>query len=157
MLAALDRWLVSSIHARYRQMRTITNARRGTILIILFSCILYIHAPICYEIAPNNFPVQCYGKNQLCRVSVDLVYGVITIVVPIILMGMFSFKTILNIRRMKNRIRPVRIETYNGSTGTTTTLPSRPENATDRLFIMLSTRLCNSDHESSKVGCAKCN
>ena len=140
MLAAVDRWLVSSVHARHRQLSTVRNARRGGMVVILFSIIVYIHAPICYEIAPNNFPLQCFGKTKLCRISVDLVYGLITIALPIILMGIFSFKAILNLRRMKKRIHPTHIETIHESTGTRTTL-GRRANTTDRLFIMLSAQI----------------
>lgn len=140
MLAAVDRWLVSSVHARYRQLSTVRNARLGGMGIILFSIMVYIHAPICFEIAANNFPLQCFGKTKLCRISIDLVYGIITIALPIILMGTFSFKTILNIRRMKKRIHPTQIETIHESTGIRTTI-GRHTNTTDRLFLMLSVQI----------------
>jgi hypothetical protein len=115
MLAAIDRWLSSSAHVNLRRMSTIKNAERGIIIIILFSIILYIQAPICYDIRSSNFLLQCYGQTINCRISMDMTYGFITIGLPIVVMIAFSFKTILNIRRTRNRIQAMPMVVMNPS------------------------------------------
>ncbi|CAF0927217.1 unnamed protein product [Adineta steineri] len=111
VLATLDRWLLTSIHANYRQMSTVKNAQRSIIITVIFSMILFIYAPICYQIGLTNVPLQCSGNTKLCRAFVDMTYASITISLPIVIMNIFSFKTISNIRHMKKRIRP--LQQYN--------------------------------------------
>jgi len=107
MLAAMDRWLLSSIHVQRRQMSSIKNAQRGIIIIIIFSIILFIQAPMCYEISSSNFSLQCYSKAQQCGMLLALTYGFITICLPIIMMNVLSMKTIVNVRQLKQDIHPL--------------------------------------------------
>jgi hypothetical protein len=95
ILAAVDRWFPSSAHQHRHRMISVKNVKQSVIIIIFFSIILYIEEPICYEINPDSFPLQCYSKTKLCYISIDLTYGFITILLTILLMKLFTFSTIL--------------------------------------------------------------
>lgn len=139
LLATIDRWLLSSTNINRRQKSTLKNAQYSIVIVIILSIILYIHAPICYEISSSNVPLQCYGKTKTCRLSVDLMYGFITILLPILLMNIFSLMTIFNIRRRKNSIRPLCRLTNNQLT---MRIECRHMKKTDqRLLLMLCTQI----------------
>ncbi|CAF2182873.1 unnamed protein product [Rotaria magnacalcarata] len=105
MLASFDRWLLSCLSARRRQLSSIKRAQRGTIIIILFS--LFIYSPLfyCYEANLRNAPLRCYSKTIICRIFADQVYTCITIVFPLILMFLFGFMTMSNVRKLKCRLQ----------------------------------------------------
>ena len=133
MLAAVDRWLLSNARIRYRQLSSVKNTKRGTILIVLLSFLVFIQAPICYETASINAPLHCYSKSPSCRLSIDLTYGFVTICFPIIIMNIFSLKTLLNIRQLKERIAPAN----RGSTSRETSSNRTWKKSDQRLFVML--------------------
>ena len=109
MLAAIDRWLLSSIHPRQRQLSTLKNAQRGILLVIVLSIFLYGPIFYCYEANLTNAPLRCYGKNDACRYSNDISYACLTIILPILCMLFFGMMTIVNIRRVKSRIHTVSV------------------------------------------------
>ncbi|CAF3444400.1 unnamed protein product, partial [Rotaria sp. Silwood2] len=54
-------------------------------------------------------PLKCYGKNILCRLITDLVYGLFTILIPSILMIIFSIMIISNIQHLRCRMQCVTV------------------------------------------------
>jgi hypothetical protein len=136
MLAAMDRWLLSSIHVHRRQMSSIKNAQRGIIIIIVLSIILFIQAPMCYEINSSNFPLQCYSKAQQCGMLLALTYGFITICLPIIMMNVLSMKTIVNIRQLKQDIHPLDLH-ISRRLVVGVIVPNRKWKKTDKRLLMM--------------------
>jgi len=104
LLAAIDRWLLSSPNARRRQLSALKNVYRGIILTIIVSIILYSPIFYCYQANLINTPLKCYGKNNGCCFSNDLSYACLTILFPILLMFIFGLMTIINIHQVKSRI-----------------------------------------------------
>jgi hypothetical protein len=96
-LATIDRWLLSCIDVHRRRMNTLKNAKRGILATLILSIISYIHMFYCYEANLYDTPLQCYGKNQECRLITDLIYALITIIIPLILMIIFGLMTISNV------------------------------------------------------------
>ena len=137
MLAAVDRWLLSNARVRYRELSSVRNAKCGIVLIVLFSFLVFIQAPICYETASINAPLHCYSKSPPCRLSVDLTYGLVTICFPIIIMNIFSLKTLLTIRRLKERISPVNLPVNSRSMGREISSNRMWKKSDQRLFVML--------------------
>ena len=107
MLAAIDRWLLSSVHAHRRELSTLKNARRGILLTVLLSVLLYGPIFYCYEANLTNAPLRCYGKNDGCRYSNDINYACLTIILPILCMLFFGVLTIVNIRQVRSRVHVV--------------------------------------------------
>lgn len=103
-LAAIDRWLSSSIEERVRRWSTLSNARRGMIVIIIYSCL--INAPIifCYEANLSGAIRGCYGATDACRIGTDLIYAVGTTILPLVFMTIFGLGTINNVRRVRGRV-----------------------------------------------------
>jgi len=105
VLASFDRWLLSSLSAHRRQMSTLKNVQIGTIIIMLFSVLLYSPIFYCYEANLINTPLRCYSKTIQCRIFADQVYTCITILLPLILMFLFGIMTMSNIRKIKHRLQ----------------------------------------------------
>jgi len=110
-LATIDRWLLSCVNIHRREMSTLKNVQRGVIVTIILSLICYSHMLYCYQANLVDTPLQCYGKNQACRLTTDIIYGVISIVIPLILMIIFGLMTISNVHHVHNRVQYIVNET----------------------------------------------
>jgi hypothetical protein len=86
-------------------MSTLKNAQRGIIAIIILSIISYSHMLYCYEANLFDTPLRCYGKSKKCRLATDIIYGVISIVIPLILMIIFGLMTISNVHYLYTRLQ----------------------------------------------------
>ena len=103
--ATIDRWLSSCHDVRRRHMSTIKNVQRGTMIILIFSCLLYAQMFYCYEANLLNAPLKCYGKTTACRLVTDLTYAFFANIFPLIIMLCFGLMTIRNVRQVKRRIQ----------------------------------------------------
>jgi hypothetical protein len=108
-LATIDRWLLSSMNFHRRQLSTLKNVTKGIILTIIISTILYSHMLYCYQSNLIDTPLQCYGKSAECRLATDIIYALITILIPSVLMIIFGLMIISNIRYLRMRVETVTI------------------------------------------------
>jgi hypothetical protein len=129
-LATFDRWLLSCTDIRRRQMRTLKNARRGTILIIMLSILLNLPIIYCFQANVLDTPVKCYGKTSQCRIYTDMIYGFGSILIPTLFMTYFSLMIIFNVRRTRRRIETFDIPKNNSR-------PRRTKKKDRQLLIML--------------------
>jgi hypothetical protein len=129
-LATFDRWLLSCIDIRRREMCTLKNARRGIILIIIFSILLNTPIIFCYQANLLNTPVPCYGKTSICRIYTDMMYACGTILISALLMTYFSIKIILNVHQTRRRVVAINISINNPR-------PQRTKKKDRQLLIML--------------------
>ncbi|CAF0750986.1 unnamed protein product [Adineta ricciae] len=102
--ASADRWLSSSINHVYRRKSSLTNSYRSTCIVIAFSALLYAQVFYCYKANLLTTPLKCYGRTTVCRITTDLSYAIITIIVPIIGMITFGLKTVSNVRNSYRRV-----------------------------------------------------
>jgi hypothetical protein len=140
LLAAIDRWLLSSLHVHRRQLSTLKNAQRGIIVTILLSILLYSPIWYCYKANLINTPLKCYGKTEVCRLENDLSYACLTIIFPILLMFIFGLMTIHNIQQAKSRIHAINVielNTIGGSTIVGQQTQTSKKKLDRRLFVML--------------------
>lgn len=107
MLATIDRWIVSSTNARFRYLSSKKNILRSIFFIIFLSII--IHCPIIYCYEPNltKTPLKCFNKDKKCRLVSDLIFIIVTILIPLISIVVFGWMTILNVRLSQTRIEPI--------------------------------------------------
>ncbi|CAF1026726.1 unnamed protein product [Rotaria sp. Silwood1] len=106
MLATIDRWLISSTNVRFRRLSSYKNVVRSIFLLTLLSLTIHSQLLYCYESSLNNTPLKCFNKNTVCRLINDLSFAILTILLPLILIVIFGWMTILNIRLSHNRIKP---------------------------------------------------
>ena len=104
-LATVDRWLLSSVDIHLRHMSTLKNVKRGIAVCVVLSALSYVHMLACYEAKLHDQPLRCYGKTIQCRLATDLIYALITIIIPLILMSLFGLLTISNVRHVRTRVR----------------------------------------------------
>jgi len=103
MLAILDRWLLSCTNIHYRRLSKLNNAKQGMIIIIVISILIYSPIFYCYQANLIDTPLKCYTKTIKCRIFTDQVYTFLTILIPLILMILFGFLTMSNVRRIHHR------------------------------------------------------
>jgi len=106
MLATIDRWIVSSTNARFRYLSSKKNILRNIFLIILFSIIIHSHILYCFESNLTKTPLKCFNKDKKCRLVNDLIFAIVTILIPLISIVIFGWKTILNVRLSQTRVEP---------------------------------------------------
>ncbi|CAF4976056.1 unnamed protein product [Rotaria sp. Silwood1] len=111
VLATIDRWLLSSIDVHRRQRSTLKNAQRWTMIIVIFSILLYAQQLYCYEANLMDTPLKCYGKTVVCRYITDLSFAVMTIILPLFLMILLGLLTISNVRQSQRRIQSLQLQT----------------------------------------------
>lgn len=104
-LATINRSLASSTNVYYRQINSLRNVKICSIIIVLFSIALYSQMFYCYDANLVNVPLKCYGKTIACRVVSDLIYGWFSIIIPLILMIIFGFRTVNHVRQSQTRIQ----------------------------------------------------
>jgi len=106
MLATIDRWIVSSTNARFRYLSSKKNILRNIFLIIFFSIIIHSHILYCFESNLTKTPLKCFNKDKKCRLVNDLIFAIVTILIPLISIVIFGWKTILNVRLSQTRVEP---------------------------------------------------
>ncbi len=97
--ATVDRWHSSCYEYHRRKLSSLKHVQRRTRIIIILSILLYSQTIYCYESNLIFAPLQCYGKTIECRLLTDLTYALITILCPLLIMSIFGFLTIVNIRQ----------------------------------------------------------
>ena len=102
--ATIDRWFLSCSQYQRRQMSSLKNARKGTIIIIVISTLFYCQLIYCYDANLIFAPLKCYGKTVTCRLITDLTYALITVLCPLLIMFIFGIMTISNLRQTQNII-----------------------------------------------------
>lgn len=105
MLAIFDRWLLSCLDVHYRRMSTLKNAQRGTLIIIFLSKLIYMPIFFCYQANLRHTPLKCYSRTISCRIYADQTYIHLTILWPLMMMILFGFLTMSNVRHIHNRAR----------------------------------------------------
>ncbi|CAF4173331.1 unnamed protein product [Adineta steineri] len=136
VLAAIDRWLLTSTHIHRRQFSTLRNAYHGIIMAFIFSIILNVELFYCYEANVINAPSKCYGRTDTCRLITDFSYAFLTNIIPIFFMLVFGIKTILNVRHTRKRLRP-----ENTSTTPIVNQPNRTKKIDRYMLVSLLTQV----------------
>jgi hypothetical protein len=138
MLAAIDRWIVSSRNARFRHLSSAKTVLRCIFIILVFSIIVHCQVFYCYELNLTNTPIKCFNKDEKCRFANDLIFAIVTILLPLTLIAIFGSMTILKIRSNQRRIIPVTAVSMIGPPTQIADHRQQRFKSTDRhLFIML--------------------
>lgn len=106
-LISIDRWMITSSSAWLRQLSSIRVSRWLIIIGIIFWAIYSSHAAIGFQIGP----VECtppYGSTYALFSSIE---SIVTSMVPMFTMSVFSCLTVLNVRSRINRQLHPAIET----------------------------------------------
>jgi hypothetical protein len=141
MLAILDRWLLSCTNIHYRRLSKLNNAKRGMIIIIVISILIYSPIFYCYQANLIDTPLKCYTKTIKCRIFTDQIYTFLTILIPLILMILFGFLTMSNVRRIHHRVQIPLISRFS-QTLITNGHRQRLKSIDRHLLVMLLVQIC---------------
>ena len=107
VFATIDRWLSSGSDVRRRRISSLKNARRCIILIFCISICMNLFVIYCYDANQTRMVEKCHGQTKICRLSIDLIYSVIIILLPLSLMVVFGLLIFWTIHQRRNRIQSV--------------------------------------------------
>ena len=114
-LATIDRWLISCVDIHRRQISTVKNVQHSIIVTFILAVLSYVDMLYCYEANRVDAPLRCYGKSREGRFATDIIYTLITVVIPLILMIVFGLMTISNVHHVHTRVHHVEIELSNNN------------------------------------------
>jgi len=137
VLATVDRWLSSSVEVSRRQISSLKNAKRGIILIIIVSMIVYGELLYCYDANLINSPFKCYAKNHGCQLTADMTFVCYTTIAPIILMLIFGLLTIINVRQSQSRLLKMTAASVTQTTTTGGGAQQRSKSVERNLLLMV--------------------
>jgi hypothetical protein len=110
-LICIDRWMVTSSRA-YRRQQSSPRIVFSTIVITSFIWILFsMHSLMGFTIIPG---IVCYTSRSY--VLFYSIYNIVIAVVPLTCMIVFSLLTLINVRRVARRTRPVLAASRSDST-----------------------------------------
>ncbi|UJR11154.1 hypothetical protein I4U23_015335 [Adineta vaga] len=99
--ASVDRYLVSSPNIHRRQMSTLKNAYLCIILICILSFLVWIAIFFCFDANQIGTPIKCYTTSDVCQMYINLAHAFLIVILPILVMLLFGFWTIANIRQRR--------------------------------------------------------
>lgn len=103
--ATVDRWLGSSVAVHRRRLSTLKNAIWISLSVVVFACVINMPIVYCYEANLTGALRGCYGYTFVCRAVTDLIYTVVTTLIPLLVMVSFGLLTIRNVRHTQNRVQ----------------------------------------------------
>ena len=105
-LATIDRYIVSSSDANRRKARNTRTAYYCLLLAGLTSALIWAESIYCFDANLIGTPVQCYTSSHTCQLYNDICLALVTVTIPSVLMLIFGFLTIVNIRQSKQSVVP---------------------------------------------------
>ncbi|CAF2140707.1 unnamed protein product [Rotaria magnacalcarata] len=109
MLATYERWIMSSSNLQHRQLSSIKNDRKGSLIVTLISIVIYLQMLYRYKANLMDAPLKCYGKTSACHLLTDIIYSCLTILFPLISMTVLGVLTLSNIRKTRTCMEPRKI------------------------------------------------
>jgi hypothetical protein len=106
-MATVNRWLSSSRQAHLRQMDTLKNAQRCTIILLCVSAGLNSPMFYCYDANLINSTLPCYLKSLECLYLGSIITAFPNILCPLIVIVLFGLLTVKNIRQFHRQMRPM--------------------------------------------------
>ena len=106
---------------------------------MLNTVISYVHMFYCYEANLVDGPLECYGKSHQCRLSIDMIYVLITIILPLSIMLIFGMMTISHVHQSQNQVHQARNISMNRSSRSSDAKFKRIDH---HLFRMLLIQIC---------------
>ena len=103
--AAIDRYLFSRFDNNEQRLRFYRNPIASIGFFTIFSFLLWLETIFCFKIQLVAEPISCYPVSTTCRIYNDIVFPVVSVIIPCTLMlifGLLSIKNILRSRRMLN-------------------------------------------------------
>ncbi|CAF1072146.1 unnamed protein product [Didymodactylos carnosus] len=107
-LASVDRYFISCQNIQRRRLSSLKVAYYLIGILTVFSTLIYAEVFYCFEgnlLSPPS-PLPCYSKNYPCRLYNDLTFAIIFVLTPCLLMFIFGYLTILNIRKLHRAVGP---------------------------------------------------
>ena len=125
--ATVDRYCISCRDVNRRNLSNLRYTHRLMLITLVGGSLVFGETFYCY--APNlrNSPLICYGRNMACRLYNEICSAVFFVFIPSIIMMIFGWATVKNVRRLISSIAPTVV-----SQGTVRTIRK-----TDRQLIQM--------------------
>ncbi|CAF0799418.1 unnamed protein product [Rotaria sp. Silwood1] len=113
VLASIDRYLSSCQNARYRQMSSISIARKVIGLTILIIALAHFHTFIWWSVDYIGSKTYCNIFIYDYEIAFQVFFLILTCALPPFLMALFGTLTILNVRKLRTQVTPLNNDVRN--------------------------------------------
>ncbi|CAF4289572.1 unnamed protein product [Rotaria sp. Silwood2] len=104
-LATVDRFLVSSTHVGYRQLSSLRSAYRLVAINTIICCLIFFGMFFCLNVTGTSLLEVCtYTTTRACGLYNDIARLVTLALIPCLLILIFGFGTIRNIKKSRRNI-----------------------------------------------------
>jgi hypothetical protein len=104
VLASIDRYLSSCRNALYRQMSSLTIARKSIGLTILILALAHFHTFIWWTVDYMGTKTYCNIFIYDYELAFQVFFLIFTCILPPILMTLFGILTIVNVRKLRTQV-----------------------------------------------------
>ena len=106
VLASIDRYLSSCQSARFRQMSSISIARRLILITIIVVALAHFHTFVWWSVDYIGSKTYCNIFQYDYEVAFQVLFLFLTCALPPVMMGIFGTLTILNVRKLGSQVAP---------------------------------------------------
>ncbi|CAF1371450.1 unnamed protein product [Didymodactylos carnosus] len=121
-LASVDRYFISCQNVQRRRFSSLKTTYCLVGIIPVFSVLIYAEVFYCFEanLPTPRSPLACYSKSYQCDLYNSLTFTIIFVLIPCLIMFLFGYLTILNIRKLQRTAGTNSATRSNNNKGTKT-------------------------------------
>lgn len=106
VLAAIDRYLVSCSYIGQHRINQLRNASYWIKIVCGISIIVWIQSFYCFDVNQIVSPIKCYSRSNTCHLYNNISLALFTIIIPSLIMFIFTLLTIVNVHQSQQIIHP---------------------------------------------------
>ncbi|CAF3389322.1 unnamed protein product [Rotaria sp. Silwood1] len=107
--ATIDRYCISCRDAHHRNLSNLRFTRRLMLITVVGGSLVFAETFYCYVPNLKNSPLTCYAYNMICRLYNEIASAVMFVFIPSIIMFIFGYGTVQNVRKLSQAIAPTAI------------------------------------------------
>jgi hypothetical protein len=106
-LGTIDRFLISSMKVKYRRLSSLQNAHRLTIIVSIIYCLIFANMFYCLNVTGTSPLLACTATtSRICGLFNEIARLIVLAFIPTLLILIFGFGTIQNIKKSRKNITP---------------------------------------------------
>ena len=106
VLASIDRYLSSCQSARFRQLSSVSIARRSILAVIFVIGVAHFHIFVWWSVDYIGTKTYCNIFQYDYEIAFQVFFLILTCVLPTILMAIFGTLTIFNVKKLRSQVAP---------------------------------------------------
>jgi hypothetical protein len=106
VLTSIDRYLSSCRNARYRQLSSLSTARKALALTIVIIALAHFHTLVWWTVDYIGSQTYCNIFTYDYELAFQVFFLIVTCVLPPIIMTIFGTLTVFNVKKLRTQVAP---------------------------------------------------